>query len=122
MSYQDLEDELSSWLALETLAKELQASVKATKEFRVEKMRRGPMHRPDAPVKRLKVVTMLVETIRRIPLSEWTGTTADWLSQLSTRRYSIDTISALTAELEAIKQAKADGYLWHETLSIVTQP
>lgn len=119
MSMNDLEAEMSRWLELEQLAQAHQQQIQAQKEARQPKVKRAPLYRPERPAKCIKVVTLLLSPAKPVPLSEWKGSMSDWATQRVEREYEVDSLAVLTAEFEAIKLARKDGYLWHATLGTV---
>ncbi|MFJ3685603.1 hypothetical protein [Pseudomonas sp. NPDC090208] len=119
MSFKDLEDEIQRWADLERFAQERQAEITRRKDFQRAKAKRGPVTIPERPARQWKQVTLMLSPVKPVPLSEWPGTAGEWAVQRIEKTYPVDAMSTTVAELEAIKLAKADGYLWHATLSVI---
>lgn len=111
MDTKQVQEEIQRWADLERFAQDRQAEIKAKR----------PAYRPERPTKQVKMVTLLVSPAKPVPLHEWPGTPSEWANQRLEVQYPVDEMSSTVAELAAIKIAKADGYLWHATLSITEQ-
>ena len=118
MSYKDLEAEIARWHELELLAQQKQNEIKARKEFRRQKNKRGPVSKPERPPQYLRYVTLLVEPKVPAPINMF-RTYAHWADQSTTVVYEIDSLSSVAAELEAIKIASTYGWIWLKTLGNV---
>lgn len=123
MSYKDLEAEITRWADLEHFAREQQAAVRQRKQFKKEQAKRdarlGKRARPDAPVKHVKHVTLLVEPRVPAPLHMF-RCAAHWADQSTTVVYTVDQLSRVSAELEAIQMATSMNWVWLKTLSVVS--
>lgn len=62
-------------------------------------------------------VTLLVEPKQPAPREQF-KTWAAWANQETTKVYEFDTVSSAVAELNAITEAKHEGFDWLQTLSI----
>lgn len=113
-----MEDEIQRWVDLERFAQERQAEITRRKDFQRAKAKRGHTSKPERPPRQWKTVTLMVSPVKPVPLSQWQGTPGEWAVQRLEKSYPVDAMSTAVAELEAIKLAKADGYLWHATLSV----
>jgi hypothetical protein len=120
MSYKDLEAEIKAWANLEAYAKKQkedteEARRKAKRDKRAKKQGKGVLvaKRPAPtlakPIKTFKDVTLEVRPIHH---RKW--------GDIEQVTYTVETMSDTVAEVEAIKQARLDGYSFDCVVTIKT--
>lgn len=111
MSYKDLEEQIRAWAELETFAHnqkvEAQKAKRIAKLAREKKKGRPPMFIPDRPV-RYEIEVIL--NVRRVE----EGMSGDLLEVA----FTVPTISADEAEIQAKQQAKLAGFIWRGTVAV----
>lgn len=121
MSYKDLEAEIRAWANLEAYAKkqkedkeEQRRQDKRDKRSKKAKAKGVLTPKPATPelVKPLKVFKEVVLEVRPIHHRKW--------GDIEQRVYVVETMSDTVAEVEAIKQARQDGYSFDRVVNIKT--
>lgn len=121
MSYKDLEAEIKAWANLEAYAKkqkedteEARRQAKRDKRSKKAKAKGVLSPKPATPelVKPLKVFKEVVLEVRPIHHRKW--------GDVEQVTYTVETMSDTLAEVEAIKQARQDGYSFDRVVNIKT--
>lgn len=122
MSYKDLEAEIKAWANLEAYAKQQKEDKeeqrrqdkrdKRTKKAKAKGVLipRSPAPKLDKPVRVYKDITL---EVREIQHRKW--------GDIEKVTYTVETMSDTVAEVEAIKQARADGFSFDRVIKIVTR-
>ena len=122
MSYKDLEAEIKAWANLEAYAKkqkedaeESRRQAKRDKRSKKEKAKGVLVAKRPTPelVKPLKVLKDITLEVRPIHHRKW--------GDIEQVTYTVETMSDTIAEVEAIKQARQDGYSFDRVVSITTK-
>lgn len=119
MSYKDLEAEIRAWANLEAYAKQQKEdAAEARRQAKRDKLARKKKpsvlvpRQPVEVVKPVRVFKIVKLEVRPIHHRKW--------GDLEYVTYSVETISNTAAEVEAIKQARADGYSFDRVVSMIT--
>lgn len=122
MSYKDLEAEIKAWANLEAYAHQQkleaeEAKRQAKRDKRNKKLgkHKGPLI-PKSPAPKLE---RPVKTFKRITIEVRPIQHRKW-GDVEEVTYEVETLSDTVAELEAIKQARADGYSFDKVVTITT--
>lgn len=121
MSYKDLEAEIKAWANLEAYAKQQKEDKEEQRrqdkrDKRAKKAKKGtliprsPAPKLDKPVRVYKDITL---EVREIQHRKWGD-----IEQLT---YTVETMSDTVAEVEAIKQARQDGFSFDRVVKIMTR-
>lgn len=122
MSYKDLEAEIKAWANLEAYAKQQkldaeEARRQAKRDKRAKKGKtkgvlvpRSPAPQLDKPIRVYKDITLEVRAIHH---RKW--------GDIEHKVYTVETMSDTVAEVESIKQARADGYSFDRVVLIITR-
>ena len=120
MSFKDLEAEIRAWANLEAYAHKMkedaqEAKRQAKRDKRARKLQKGPLI-PKQPAPRLEKP---LKTYKRITIECREIKHRTW-GEPEEMTYEVCTISDAVAEVEAIKQARADGYSFDKVVHIET--
>lgn len=120
MSYKDLEAEIRAWAQLEAYAHQQKVDAQEAKrqhkrDKRANKLKPGPLTpKPPKPELERPLKTYKVVTIECRPINHRKWGEPEQLT------YEVRTMSDAVAEVEAIKQARADGYSFDKVVTIKT--
>lgn len=120
MSFKDLEAEIKAWANLEAYAKQqkedaVESRRQAKREKRAKKAKKGTLTpKPSVliakPIKTFKDITLEVRPIQH---RQW--------GDIEQVTYTVETMSDTVAEVEAIKQARLDGFSFDRVVKIETR-
>lgn len=116
MSYKDLEAEIRAWANLEQHAKDQKELAQERKREQKRLKREAKQKAPLTP-KPVLYVEKPVTYNKLVVIEVRTAVERVW-GDLKQVGYHVVAMSDTDAELQAIKLAKADGYVWANTISI----
>ena len=116
MSYKDLEAEIRAWANLEKHAKEQKESAQENRREQKRLKREAKQKAPLTP----KPVVYIEKpvTYRKLVVIEVRSAIERVWGDLQKVGYHVEAMSDTDAELQAIKLARAEGYVWVNTVSI----
>ena len=116
MSYKDLEAEIRAWANLEQHAKQQKELAQESKREQKRQKREAKQRAPLTPKPVVNVEKPV--TYHKYVLLEVRDQTDRVWGELKRTGYAVDAMSDTDAELQAIKLAKSEGFVWDSTVSI----